>query len=124
MGVIGDPDNYFTGGVSGATGNSLRIDRMLAEGVRGALDLIKTALPGDISPNRTSPSSTGDPAFPGGSYRGNGNQQSQHLPPNTRSCVELKYDNDASGRRLRQAVLNYIDRLVLVMTYITHAYDN
>lgn len=115
MGILGDPENYFTGGAA-ATGNSLRIDRMLAEGVRGALDLIKTALPGDISPSREA--AAGESGFPGvrrGSYDQQQSQQQQQPSP-VRSCVEVKYDNDASGRRLRQAVLNYIDRYCTGMT--------
>ncbi|OQR70075.1 sorting nexin-19-like [Tropilaelaps mercedesae] len=109
MGVHGDPDNYFAGGVA-TSGNSLRIDRMLADGVRGALDLIKTALPGDISPNREV---SNEYYLLEGSYRGDTWEQ-QRCQPQQRnapltSCVKLKYDNDANARHLRQAILNYID---------------
>lgn len=107
MGMIGDPENYFTGGIA-ATHNTLRIDKMLADGVRGALDLIKTALPTDISPSREATEYNFS-----GNRRPSSDPPKPHSPPlqsPTRTSIELRYDNDASGRRLRQAVLNYIDR--------------
>ncbi|XP_022648012.1 uncharacterized protein LOC111244821 isoform X2 [Varroa destructor] len=107
MGVLGEPDNYFTGGLATATSSLLRIDHMLAEGVRGALDLIKTALPGNVSLNKEI---NDDPHVANAIYRSNiwEQQPVQHQPPPS-SFVEFKYDRDTSSRRLRQAVLNYID---------------
>lgn len=99
-GVYGDPNHFFTGGVN-SSHNPLRIDRMLAEGVRGALDLFKTALPTE------SPRDSVD-----------GNVFSGAPPPSwlespVHSNIELKYDVDAGNRKLRQAIFNYIDNFDL-----------
>ncbi|XP_003739035.1 sorting nexin-19 [Galendromus occidentalis] len=99
-GMMGDPSTFFTGGINSGH-NPLRIDRMLAEGVRGALDLFKTALPNESSRDLTDGNVvSGTPTPP-------------WFEVTLHSNIEIKYDVDAGNRKLRQAIFNYIDNFDL-----------